>query len=72
MLKLYSSDEIVKLVIEEKKKFRSHQDDLCYACHHKRTWIHIDEFEQLIPNIFKETIYAGEPLTEKDILELLK
>jgi hypothetical protein len=38
---LYTTDEIIQLAIEEKHGFESHKNDICYAGHHKKAWLHI-------------------------------
>jgi len=41
-IKLYSADDIVLQTIKEKHSFESHKDDISYAGHHNKTWLHID------------------------------
>jgi hypothetical protein len=38
----YSTDDIIRQAIKEKHSFESHKNDICYACHHKKVWIHIN------------------------------
>ena len=40
--KIFSTDEIVLLAIKEKHSFESHKNDIPYADHHKKSWIHVD------------------------------
>lgn len=40
--KLYTTDEIILMSIKEKHNFETHKDDISYACHHMKVWLHVD------------------------------
>jgi len=61
-MKLYSTDEIIKHAILDKKGFETHEDDLSYACHHKKGWLNIEEFKAAIS-------YDKELMTLKQLKE---
>lgn len=54
-LKLYSSDELLLLIIKEKHSFESHKRDICYAGHQYKGWLNINGLLQN-PDVDDKTI----------------
>lgn len=40
--KIYTTDEIILQAVKEKYDFETHKDDISYASHHKKAWLHVE------------------------------
>lgn len=73
-IRLYTTDEIIKIGLKEKKEFDSHPDDINYSSHHKECWVLLDDLniDSIKGILSRKQEYIGNALLLDDIKKIIK